>query len=201
MKKKYYVIQNNGYVFTSWKECQKYIKGRNVSFKGFMTMEECEAFSLTHKCQVIHKVTKSILQKNTMTEVIIKRLGKKHFDSHLERTVALWLTSNNIAFKTQLDTLKCINPLTGNVLPYDFELTDYKIIIEVQGKQHYEVINKYITTDDKLAYQQKKDEIKRQYAITNGYIFIELPYTVIEDGSYTEIIRKRVIQAGSRKIN
>ena len=96
-----------------------------------------------------------------MTDKINKKIKGKHFASELERSVAFWLTAKNIKYKMQEDTLKCVNPATGKVLPYDFELPKYKIIIEVQGYQHYATGIDYNKTSGELKYQVEKDEYKK----------------------------------------
>ena len=140
-----------------------------------------------------HYASKSSDIKNSTLEVFnieIKQETKSEFASLLEEKVASYLISCGIAFTTQEDTLKCINHITGRVLPYDFELTDYKIIIEVQGSQHYQIGIDYNTTEEELEYQKLKDGIKKDYAISNGYKFIELPYASIDNNSFVEIISK-----------
>ena len=98
--------------------------------------------------------------------------------------------------------LKCINPRTGYVLPYDGELVigDKHIIIEVHGKQHYEIclltmldaVNKGITSEQVLDYQQWKDEYKKQYAISQGYYYLAIPYWTEQDESYKTLIDEKI---------
>lgn len=83
---------------------------------------------------------------------------------------------------------KCINPKTGNYLPYDifiprFNNDGYDIFIEVQGEQHYKFTPYFYKTLEDFKYQQYKDKIKKDYAEQNGiYIEIDLRQkTPIED--------------------
>ena len=114
------------------------------------------------------------------------------YDSELEETVGTFLYTNNIKFCTQYDTLKCVNPATHRVLPYDFELLDYKVIIEVQGSQHYIIDDKYNTTNAKLKYQIYKDNIKRSYAKSKGYKYIELDSDCINSGKFKRVINRAI---------
>lgn len=100
-------------------------------------------------------------------------------------------------------TLKCYNPKTGNLLLYDNEVifdNNKRIIIEVNGEQHYKITgfhkmqskNTDKTPDDMLEYQQWKDNYKKQYALDNGYHFIEIPYYTEENDEYKKIIDSKI---------
>lgn len=106
-----------------------------------------------------------------------------------EFLVLEFLKDNNIKFKTQRDTLKCINPETKRQLPYDFEISNKKIIIEVQGEQHRKFIPRFHITEDNFEYQKEKDKYKKEYAINNGYKFIELWYEDIKSEKYKNILK------------
>ena len=114
------------------------------------------------------------------------------YDSEFEEIVGTFLYTNNIKYCTQYDTLKCVNPATHRILPYDFELLDYKTIIEVQGSQHYTIDDKYNTTKAKLKYQVYKDDIKRSYAKSKGYKYIELNTDAIRSGRFKHIINNAI---------
>ena len=62
---------------------------------------------------------------------------------------------------TVLEDSSCISPITGRALPTDIVNHELKIAVEIQSQRH-----------DK-PYQQKKDEIKRQYWIDRGYSFYD----------------------------
>lgn len=92
-------------------------------------------------------------------------------------------------FKTQHNTLYCTNPTTNFQLPYDIEITDKKTLIEIQGEQHFKFIEYFHGTIENFEYQQKKDEIKKNYAESKGYTLICLNYTEIESGSYKKKLK------------
>lgn len=93
-----------------------------------------------------------------------------------------------------------INPQTNHQLPFDNELVELKLIIEVHGKQHYEITGftkltaeHYGTTEEEeLAYQLWRDEYKKQYALDNGYSYLEIPYWTETDDSYKELIDNKI---------
>lgn len=105
-----------------------------------------------------------------------------------EYLVKKYLEENHVNFKTQFNTLQCINPKTNNILPYDFELVDKKVIIEVQGDQHLHYIPYFHQTKDFFEYQKYKDKIKKDFAIKMKYIFIEIFYVDIENGNYKKVL-------------
>lgn len=100
-------------------------------------------------------------------------------------------------------SLKCRNPKTNHLLPYDNELIisdNARIIIECNGAQHYEICGltkldakKYNTTpEEALKYVQWKDEYKKQYALLHGYHYLEIPYWTENDESYKTLIDDKI---------
>lgn len=61
------------------------------------------------------------------------------------------------------------------LLHYDFYLPEYNVLIEYQGRQHYESVD-YFGGDNKFREQQKHDEMKRRYAKEYGYHLLEISY-------------------------
>ena len=95
-----------------------------------------------------------------------------------------------------------INPKTGRKMPYDNEISDLKLIIEVNGLQHYQVKSTYniwnskvgnISPEESLRRQQYRDEIKKQFAINNGYSYMAIPYWRIYDDSFKKLIDEKIL--------
>ncbi len=61
-------------------------------------------------------------------------------------------------------------------LRFDFYIPKYKILIEVQGRQHYEYVP-HFHKNNKINFlnQQKRDQIKRNFCEESGYQLIEIP--------------------------
>ena len=87
--------------------------------------------------------------------------------------------------------------MTGRLMPYDNEIPELKIIIEVNGVQHYQekstwnVLNakeNNISVHESLLQQQYRDKIKKEYAISCGYAFIEIPYWNVYNDSFKKTI-------------
>ena len=93
-----------------------------------------------------------------------------------------------------------INPKTNFPLPFDNEIVELKLIIEVHGKQHYEITGftqltakHYNTTPEyELKYQKWKDKYKKEYALKNGYYFLEIPYWTEIDNTYQSLIDSKI---------
>ena len=109
-----------------------------------------------------------------------------------EAIIKAYLDEMQITYFTQRETLKCVNPDTGYVMPYDFELPDYKVIIEVQGEQHRSFIERFHIDQEGFRYQQQRDAYKKKYAEENGYTVIEIWYSDFQEGTYRTIISTKL---------
>lgn len=105
-----------------------------------------------------------------------------------EVIVERFLKKNGIPYKTQRDTLRCINPDTGYVMPYDFELTNKKVLIEVQGEQHLRFIPRFHVTREAFEYQVKKDKYKKAFAESKGYKLIEVFYEDLSEDRLKQLV-------------
>lgn len=124
--------------------------------------------------------------------------------SHLQTKVNKYLKSLNYTYYNEYDcSLLGTNPKTGRRLPYDTEVIiddTHRLIIEVMGQQHYEVCSwhkliadkKGITPEEELKYIQYKDELKRRYAIEQGYEYLAVPYWTEKDHSYKSLINEKI---------
>ena len=105
-----------------------------------------------------------------------------------EVIVERFLKKNGIPYKTQRDTLRCINPDTGYVMPYDFELTNKKVLIEVQGEQHLRFIPRFHVTREAFEYQVKKDKYKKAFAESKGYKLVEVFYEDLNEDRLKQLV-------------
>ncbi len=99
--------------------------------------------------------------------------------SVMEKKVSEWLQENEFYFEPQ----KVYPDLRGKLgypLSYDFLVYDAnvpKLLIECQGRQHYEPVE-YFGGEKQFAVQQQNDQAKRDYAATLGITLIEIAYTM-----------------------
>lgn len=87
-----------------------------------------------------------------------------------ERRIRRYLEENNILFEQEkwFDDCRDVNPL-----PFDFYLPDYNMLIEFDGKQHYEQGH---FTHSHLMYTQAHDSIKNNYCRENNVNLLRIPY-------------------------
>lgn len=87
-----------------------------------------------------------------------------------ERLIAKWLEDKNIKYEAQ----KRFKDLNNGLSSYDFylEINNQKYCIEVQGRQHWEEVPIF----DSLSIQERRDKIKKDYALNNNIKLIEIPY-------------------------
>lgn len=93
-----------------------------------------------------------------------------------------------VDIRTQFETLKCINPITKKQLPYDIEIVGRKLLIEIQGPQHFDFIEWFHGTIDNFEYQRYRDQVKKDYAERKGYRMLYLTYEHFKDLSYQQMI-------------
>lgn len=109
-------------------------------------------------------------------------------ESHGERYISNYLDNHSIKYIPQ----KKFHDLKDkNYLSYDFYLPDYTILIEYQGKQHYDSID-YFGGDSKFKNQQYHDKLKREYAKDNGYKLLELHYSLDTQDKVDKYLKRRI---------
>lgn len=77
-----------------------------------------------------------------------------------------------------------INPKTNHQLPYDNEIIQLKLVVEVHGKQHYQISSwdkieskKTNIPEEHLFFKRRVyDRYKKIYAKLQGYEYLEIPY-------------------------
>lgn len=99
-----------------------------------------------------------------------------------EKTIGDLLDKWNIKYTQQKTFEDCKDV---KVLPFDYFLDDFNILIEYQGEQHYYPV-KFGTQNideakEKLGYTKKHDEIKKAYCFNNNIYLIEIPYWEYND--------------------
>ena len=107
-----------------------------------------------------------------------------------ERLVGQWLMDNKIDFKYEKKFENLKSPKNGG-LSYDFFIPNSSILIEYQGKQHYQAVE-HFGGEKRLEIQEKHDALKRQYAKNHGYPLIEIPYTVDTQEKINDFMEEHV---------
>lgn len=89
-----------------------------------------------------------------------------------EHFISCFLTNNNIKYVRQHWYSDCRNILP---LPFDFYLTDYNILIEYDGRQHFESVDLF---GGKEGFERRKinDNIKNKYCEKNGIPLLRISH-------------------------
>ena len=87
-----------------------------------------------------------------------------------EGKVAAYLQAAYPHYKSQVRFDWCRNVETNNVMPFDFGLEDEKVLIEVDGPQHFKQIAKWDAPES----VRKKDIQKIRLCVEKGYSVIHI---------------------------
>jgi very-short-patch-repair endonuclease len=124
---------------------------------------------------------------------IIANIAKGHWCGFCKNKTEKKFYSQIIAHYPELihqfKPIWCKNPTTGYYMPFDFGIPDLKLIIEVDGMQHYEQVANW-TPLEKV---KERDSYKEQIAYNNGFHIIRLRQVDIWKDSYnwkTDILQR-----------
>ena len=95
------------------------------------------------------------------------------------------------------------NPKGNNAcfdLPFDNEILELKLVIEVHGSQHYKISGYHqasskhnnTTPEQELHKQQLHDRYKKYISYIIGYLYLEIPYWTEKDESYKQLIDNKI---------
>lgn len=113
-----------------------------------------------------------LVEGRRLTSGITKSCGC--LGSSGEQNIKTFLNNNYIKFIPQ-QKYETLLGLGGNKLSYDFYLPSYNLLVEYQGKQHYESIE-YFGGDEQFEIQVEHDSRKRNYARLHNIDLLEIPY-------------------------
>ena len=100
-----------------------------------------------------------------------------------EKYIRKWLNGQHINNVEQKRFEDCRDKLP---LPFDFYLPEYNLIIEYDGRQHFEQVELW-GGEHGLEERQRHDAIKNQYCKNNNINLLRIPYTVKGDDIGTTI--------------
>ena len=139
-------------------EKNKYINPREV-FKNNHNMYffDCE------DCKSIFEMRLDNINKNFQWCPICK--------NKTEKIVYKFLLENNFKLIKEAKYEWSKNENTNHILPFDFCIEDYKLIIEIDGMQHFENISYWNSNFKEI---QERDKYKMKIANKNGYSIIRI---------------------------
>lgn len=95
-------------------------------------------------------------------------------ESHGEKSIRRWLDRLDIRYMAQkkFDGCRDVRPL-----PFDFFLVNHRMVIEYDGRQHFEPFEFF---GGSIQYEKttSHDNIKNQYCIDHGIHILRIPYTI-----------------------
>ena len=104
-----------------------------------------------------------ITQGNTWCSICTHKTEKK-FKKWFEKTFKQY----KLKYQSKYDW--CINKDTNKLLPFDFSIDEIKLIIEIDGPQHFKQISNWGKCED----IQYRDLFKMLKALNNGYSIIRI---------------------------
>lgn len=94
-----------------------------------------------------------------------------------EDEIEKYLIKNNIKYIREKIFDGCFNPKTNKKLPFDFYLSEYNLIIEYHGEQHYKKMGSYFENRaGGLEGRQYRDKIKKDFGEINNINYLEISY-------------------------
>ena len=124
-------------------------------------------------CQIYININNGYLKKwKSESGKIIACCKKKRWGSLGERKIERFLKENDIRFEKQYIIKKC---KFKRYLPFDFYLSDYNLLIEYDGKQHFE-ISDYFGGYESFIDTKIRDTIKNIYCQNNNIDLLRIPY-------------------------
>lgn len=101
-----------------------------------------------------------------------------------EKEINDFLTQNNISFEVQKRFDNCKNK---QELPFDFYLPDLNLLIEFDGRQHYNINTKYYSEDIKI-----NDNIKNNFCQNNNFNLLRIKYNENIKEKITEYLYEKI---------
>lgn len=128
---------------------------------------------INSKTPILHKCLLDGYEWKAKPVNIISGCGCLHcHETKGERKIRIWLESNELTYIFQYKNPECKDI---RILPFDFYLPELNVIIEYDGKQHFESVD-YFGGIDGLLVTQKHDQIKNEFCDKNGIKLLRIPY-------------------------
>lgn len=89
-----------------------------------------------------------------------------------EKAIYMYAKNHNLQYTPQYAPKGCKYKVQ---LRFDVFFPQYNIIVEYDGRQHFESIERW-GGDDAFAYTKARDEVKNQYCLDHGITMVRIPY-------------------------
>ena len=114
---------------------------------------------------------------------------KKRQKSFGEYYIKLILEKYKIKYQKEKKFPECRSP-KGYPLRFDFYLEKYNVLIEFQGKHHFEPVNKYYRAKKVTEKIKIHDQIKKEFCQDNNIFLIEISYLDLNINKIENILRE-----------
>lgn len=146
--------------------------------------------------------TYTIICDNYFVRQRCPECSREKDESYLQEAVREYLTTT-LRYNLNHETMCSIcpkNPVSNWRLKYDNEVINLKLIIEVHGMQHYRLCYFHTlqakingtSSREEFEYQKWKDKYKKDYALSHGYHYLEIPYWTEKDESFKRLIDDKI---------
>ena len=109
----------------------------------------------------LNSILNNITGKKSWCPICVNKTEKKIYEQLLQ-------SYPNIISQFRADW--CKSQITSRILPFDFVLEEQKIIIELDGRQHFVQVRNWKTPEE----QFENDQYKEKCANENGYSMIRI---------------------------
>lgn len=99
--------------------------------------------------------------------------------SHGERKLSDWFDATGIAYEVQKAFTTCRGP-RGGLMPFDVYVPSANLLIELDGKQHFQIDGHFIRSVDDLLKRRFLDNLKTMWAEDHDYRLIRIRYDQID---------------------
>jgi len=155
------------------------------------------------KCENgIHEDYQRTISKNVEVGFKCPTCSTQNTESSLEKTIKIFLKELKYNIACEYDcSIIPKNPKNKHGLPFDIEVVDINLIIEIHGGQHYNLFSDntkwigYLTPHQYLHKRKLYDRYKKFIAHINGYNYLEIPYWEFdENDTYKQTILNKIEQ-------
>lgn len=112
----------------------------------------------------------------------ISDIKPDHNTSYGEATILAYLELKHIPY------LREVYFFDLDFLRFDFYLPKYKLAIEFDGRQHFEIVEEFGDDEEKLARRKRFDRIKNKFIWGSGGVLIRIRY----DDDIIAVLQKKL---------
>lgn len=154
-----------------YKTTDEFVDASNDIHDGIYSYDKCEYKNSRAKVIITCKEHGDFAQ--TPNNHLLGKGCPACISSKGETKIRKWLDNKNIQYKQEMSFPKC--KFIG-LLYYDFYIEKLNVLIEFDGKQHFEAVD-YFGGVEQFELTKHKDELKNRFAKDNDITLLRIPYT------------------------